>query len=492
MTEVLTALSALISPSCLALMVVGLVMGIVLGAIPGLGGGIGITLMLPLTFAMDSMTAIAFLMSISVGGISGGFIGSVLLGIPGDTTSLSTVLDGYPMTKKGETVRALSACVVVNYFSTIPSIILALVASPLIAKVAIKLGPWEFFGLCIFSLSMIVSLSKKNIFKGMIAIGAGFLCSSIGSDPLSSIRRFTFGTYQLSGGINTVAVMLGLFAGASILMEFARGSSSAISEKVSVSGFKWPGRDLANNTVNIIRSWIIGAVIGFLPGMGATLANVVAYAQAQNASKHPEEFGKGCIDGVIAPETANNASIGGALIPLLSLGIPGDGNTALLLAALTIQGVQAGPLMIRNYPVLVYVCYLAAIIAATGVFLVEIIGMPLFPSFLKIPYHYLYPGIIAMIFLGAFINTSSMFGVYTMVTLALIGVLLNALEIPGTPFILSYVLGNMIEANLRRGLSYSDWTAFLTRPVSMAFIIAAVASMVMPFIQSALQKKKNS
>lgn len=489
MESILSAIRLLASPSCLLLILLGLLMGIVLGAIPGLGGGIGITLMLPLTFTMDSTTAIAFLMSISVGGISGGFIGSVLLGIPGDTTSLSTVLDGYPMTKKGETVRALSACVVCNYFSTVPSILLAVVASPLIAGLAVKLGPWEFFSLCIFALSLIVSLSKNNIFKGMIAMGGGFLLATIGTDPLTGVKRFTLGTYELSGGINTVSVMLGLFAGCSILMEFARGGNSLLSERVKVSRFRWPGRDLMNNVGNILRSWVIGAVIGFLPGMGATLANVVAYAQARSSSKHPEEFGKGCVDGVIAPETANNASIGGAMIPLLSLGIPGDGNTALLLAALTIQGVQAGPLLIRNYPVLVYVCYLSAIVAATGVFLVEVLGMPVFPSLLKIPYHYLYPAILALIFLGAYINTSSMFGVYTMVFLALLGVLLNFCEIPGTPFMLSFVLGSMIETYLRRGLSYSGWTAFLSRPLSCFLIIAAVVSMILPFLKKSSSRR---
>ncbi|MDE6930455.1 MAG: tripartite tricarboxylate transporter permease, partial [Lachnospiraceae bacterium] len=344
MVNIIEAFQCLLSPACILLMLFGLTMGIVLGAIPGLGGGIGITLMLPLTFTMESTTAIAFLMSISIGGISGGYIGSVLLGIPGDTTSLSTVLDGYPMTKKGETVRALSVCTVCNYIATVPSILLAMAASPLIASVAVKLGPWEFFGLCIFALSLIIALSKQNIYKGMIAMGLGFIFSSIGTDPLTGIRRFTFGTYELSGGLNIVSVMLGLFAGCSILMEFAKGNSATLSERVQVSGFRWPREDLKRNKLNIARSWSIGAVIGFLPGMGATLANVVAYAQAKNSSKTPEEFGKGCVDGVIAPETANNASIGGAMIPLLSLGIPGDGNTARILASLTIQGVQAGPL----------------------------------------------------------------------------------------------------------------------------------------------------
>lgn len=492
MENIISALQCILSPATVGLMLIGLTMGIIMGAIPGLGGGIGITLMLPLTFKMDSTTAIAFLMAISVGGISGGYIGSVLLGIPGDTTSLSTVLDGYPMTKKGETVRALSVCTVCNYLATVPSILLAMFASPLIASIAVKLGPWEFFGLCVFALSMIISLSKQNIFKGLIAMGLGFVFSSIGTDPLGGIKRFTFGSYQLSSGLNIVSVMLGLFAGCSILMEFARGGSSTLSETIKISRFKWPGKDLLANKLNIVRSWIIGAVIGFLPGMGATLANVVAYAQAKSASKHPEEFGKGSVEGVIAPETANNASIGGALIPLLSLGIPGDGNTALLLAALTIQGVQAGPLMIRNYPVLVYVCYIAALVAATDVFLVEILGMPVFPALLKIPYHYLYPAIIALIFLGAYVNTSNMFGIYSMVFLALFGVLLNFCEIPGTPFMLSFVLGNMIETYLRRGLSYAGWTSFLSRPVSCIFIICAVISILWALLAPIIKKNQKN
>lgn len=226
--------------------------------------------------------------------------------------------------------------------------------------------------------------------------------------------------------------------------------------------------------------------------MGSGLSNVVAYAQAKSSSKHPEEFGKGCIDGVIAPEVANNASVGGALIPFISLGIPGDGSTAILLGALTVQGVVTGPLMIRNYPAVVYMIYLSCIFAAICVLVFQILGMPLFPSILKIPYHYLYPCIIVLVFLGAYVSTGNLFAIISCIAMMLIGLFMSWADMPATPFILSYVLGDLLETNLRRAMSYSDtgWVSFFTRPVSCILIVVAIVSVIWSFAKPALDKRK--
>ena len=268
-------------------------------------------------------------------------------------------------------------------------------------------------------------------------------------------------------------------------MEYARDEKAAASELVKVSRFRWPGRNLYNNVKNIIQSWCIGAVIGFLPGMGLALSNVVAYAKAKSSSRHPEEFGQGCIDGVIAPEVANNASIGGALVPMIALGIPGDGSTALLLGALTVQGVVAGPLMLKNYTNIVYMIYLSCIFATTCVLIFEIVGMPVFPSLLKIPYHYLYPVILVLVFLGAYISTGNIFAVIRTVGMAFICVFMSWADLPPTPFILAYVLEETLETNLGRALSYSTngWMSFFTRPASCIFIVVAVASIVMTLVK---------
>lgn len=492
MTYVLQAFQSLVSPMCLALVMVGISTGIVFGAIPGLGGGLLTVLVLPMTYKMNPVVAIAFLCAIYVGGTSGSYIGSVLMGIPGDVASVSTVIDGYEFTKKGDPVRALSACAVANFLGTVPSMLVCMIACPVISAIAIKLGPWEFFALGFCAITLIVSLSKQSLYKGLIAAAIAMLVKCIGMAPVCGTQRFTFGSYYLAGGIGLSSMMLGVFAGSTILLEYARNEKADTSKLVQVSKFRWPGADLAKNVGNIIKSWVIGLVIGILPGMGSGLSNVVAYAQAKSSSKHPDEFGKGCIDGVIAPEVANNASVGGALIPFISLGIPGDGSTAILLGALTVQGVVTGPLMIRNYPAVVYMIYLACIFAAVCVLAFQILGMPLFPSILKIPYHYLYPCIIVLVFLGAYVSTGNLFAIISCIAMMLIGLFMSWADMPATPFILSYVLGDLLETNLRRAMSYSDtgWVSFFTRPVSCVLIVVAILSVVWNFAKPALDKRK--
>ena len=478
MKDVLQALSILFSAEALLYMLGGATVGMILGAIPGLSGGTGLIIMLPLTFHMEINHAVALLMGIYIGGVSGGYIGSILLGIPGTPNSIATTFDGYPMTKKGETVRALSAATVANFLGTFPSLILALFASQWLARWAVKVGPWEYAALIACALTLVITLSKGNLAKGMLSVALGLFLSCIGYAPICGTSRFTFGTYYLYGGFSMVSLMLGIFAGTTIVLEYAENSKAAQASKVKVSRFQNPARDFLNNKVNVIRSWIIGVVVGFLPGMGGTLANMVAYAQAKSAAKNPDEFGKGCIDGVIAPEVANNASIGGALIPLVSLSIPGDGAGTILLAALTLQGVQPGPLFIRNSPVLFNLIFLAAAISAIFIFLVQIVGMPAFPALLKIPYHFLYPVILVLAVAGAFMATNSMFEIGVFLGAIVLGVLMHMLKLPSSPFILSYVLGNLLESYLRRGANMDPrgMLSFFCRPVSLVLIIIALFS----------------
>lgn len=490
--EILAALSAIVNPMCLLYLIFGTVAGIVLGAIPGLSGGTGLVIMLPLTFKMEPAMAISVLMGIYIGGVSGGFIGSILLGIPGTTNSIATVFDGYEMTKKGEAVRALSAGVVANFLGTAPSILIALFASSWISKWAVKLGPWEYFSLMICAITLVVTLSKGNLAKGMLSAGLGFLICCVGFAPICATPRFTFGVRYLKGGFNFVPVMMGIFAGATILLEYARDAKSSQADIVKVSKFKLPVRDFASNIKNVLRSWCLGLGVGFLPGMGGTLANMVAYAQEKSASKHPEEFGHGCIDGVIAPEVANNASIGGAIIPMVALGIPGDGATAFLMAALTLQGVQPGPLFAANEPVLFNIIFISAAVAALVVLMAEVIGMPIFPALLKIPYHFLYPVIIMLIFIGAYVSSYNMFVVFVMLGFTLAGIFMQCFGLPSAPFILAVVLGNSIETYLRRGVNMAPngWAAFVTRPASCILLLLAVISTVWSLFGDKIKLKR--
>lgn len=492
MSPVIEAIQTLATPTCLLLMAGGAILGIIFGAIPGLSGSTAIMILLPLTYGMDTILAMAFLVSIWIGGTSGSFIGSILLGIPGSVSSIATTYDGYAMTKNGETCRALSAGIVSNFMGTFPSIVVAMFASRFIADWAISFGPWEIFALIFCALTMVVSLSSGNFFKGMLSVGLGLLLTNVGIAPVCGTKRFTFGVSYLFGGFDTTCVMMGLFAGTLILTEFARGGKAEMASAVKVTPFRWPGRDILNNGWNIIRSFLIGLWIGFLPGMGPGLSNMVAYAQAKSASKHPEKFGQGIVDGVFAPEVANNASIGGAIIPMISLGIPGDTASTLLIAALMMQGIEAGPLLFTNHPAVVYMIFITGLLAALFVLLTEMIGMPAFPAVLKIPYRYLYPAILALCFLGAYLAVGNYFAIAVMIGFSLLGVLMEYCGMPTGPFMLAFVLGKMFEKNLRRALSYADndFLSFFTRPISCVLLIIGLLSLFYPLIKRKIAGKK--
>lgn len=298
----------------------------------------------------------------------------------------------------------------------------------MIARAAIMMGPWEYFALGCCAISMVVSLSQENIFKGFISTAIGILFACVGLAPVDAVERFTFGTYFLKGGFSLTYVMLGVFAASTILVEFAKGQHKVKLEN-KVGRFRCPGKDLKENVGNVIRSWLVGLWIGFLPGMGAGLSNVTAYAMAKSASRHPEEFGKGTVEGVFAPETANNASIGGALIPMIALGIPGDTACALLLGALMIHGVETGPLMILM-----------------------------------------------------------------VIVFAVVGVFMAWAELPTSPMILAFILGSMLESNLRKALSYADngWISFFQRPVSAVLLLIAIACAAMPLVKKLWKQGKGS
>ncbi|MBQ7860499.1 MAG: tripartite tricarboxylate transporter permease [Faecalibacterium sp.] len=495
MENLVAALAILFTPGVLISCFAGCMVGVILGAIPGLSGAMAITILLPVSFTMEPTHAFALLISIWVGSCSGSYIGSILLGIPGTNSSLATTYDGYPMTKKGEATRALSIGTVANFMGTVPSLIIAMILCPVIAAFAVKMGPWEYFGLGLMAITLVVSISKGNMAKGFIGAGLGLLATQVGMAPISGTRRFTFDNIYLVGGFSMSVVMIGIFAGGMIIMNYAnneKGPASSFDGKLT--GFRLQKEDFTSNIFNICRSFLIGAFIGFLPGMGAALSNMVSYAIAKNSSKHPEKFGTGIPDGIWAPEVANNASIGGAIIPMVSLGIPGDGTTAMLLGGLTIHGIEAGPLLQRTNPVLVNVIFLAAILGAIFALLAEVFGIRWFPMLLDVPYHYLYPAILVICMLGMYVDTYNISNVIIGLFFFALGIWMSYAGIPGTPFVLSYVLGAMLETNFRKALTFAkgDWTTFFTRPVSCILLIITVGSVVLPIVKEQLKKRKAS
>lgn len=493
----LSSLQELCSLTGFIYVVVGSLAGVVLGAIPGLGSSTLMVVLLPISYKMDPTMAMALFISITIGGMSGGCIGSILLGIPGTSSSLCTVYDGYEFTKRGEPSRALSNAVFANFIGNVPSVVLAIACCKVVAVWAVKLGPWEYAALCFCAVLMVVGLSKGNMVKSMVGVGIAIFLASVGADPINASGRFLFfGNLEFLQGFNIISVMLGLFAAKIILLEYARQTKTKEPVDVKVEGFKFPGKDLRENKWVVIRSWITGAFIGFLPGLGGPVAAVMAYSNEKMLSKHKERWGHGDIGGVLAPETANNAAIGGALIPLLALGIPGDAAGVQFIAALNVHGINIGPMFMREQPAIVYMIFTAALLSGFVVLLYETAGMKTFPALLKIPYHFLYSSVILLAFLGAYMSTNSFYGLIVAVACCVLGVLMDAFEIPSLPFLMAYILSPMLELNIRRGFNYSaDGAAsFFTRPLSCTFIVIGILVLIWgfvgPAVKRALAKKK--
>lgn len=492
MSIVASVIAVMVQPIAILFIILGCALGIVLGAIPGLSASLGIVLVLPLTFGMSGELGIILLCAIWIGGVSGGFISATLLGIPGATGSIATCFDAYPMSKKGETVKAFGIGIIASFIGTFFSCIIAMFASRWIADLAVMMGPWEYFSICFCAVTLVIALSKENMAKGMASAFLGILIAATGYAPIDGVKRFTYGINGIAGGIGIVPLMMGLFAVRQILVDYAKDSLTlppVISGKIHGIGITM--NDIKNNGKVILQSFGIGLGIGILPGMGGAIANVVAYTKAKESSPHPEKFGRGCSSGVWATETSNNAAIGGAIVPMIALGIPGDSLTAILLGALTIHGIEPGPLLFQNHPVFVYVLFATVIVSAVIVLVMQLFGMRLFPYLLKIPTYWLYPALLVICILGAFSNSNTLFVCGLLLVVAVLGILITVADIPATPLLLTYVLSTMLETNLRRGCTFSIGAGgFVTRPVSVLFLIIGIASLVLPVIKKVKSTKE--
>ena len=485
------ALKELCSLTGFIYVVIGTLAGVVLGAIPGLGSSTLMVVLLPISYRMSPTMAMALFISITIGGMSGGCIGSILLGIPGTSSSMVTVFDGYEFTKRGEPARALSNAVFANFLGNVPSVILAIVCCKVVATWAVKLGPWEYAALCFCAILMVVGLSKGNMVKSMVGVGIAIFLASVGEDPINASGRFLFfGRLEFLSGFNIVSIMLGLFAAKIILLEYARQEKTQNPPDIKVEGFRFPGKDLWKNKWLVVRSWITGAVIGFLPGLGGPVASVMSYSNEKMISKEKEQWGHGHIGGVLSVETANNVAIGGALIPLLALGIPGDAAGVQFIAALNIHGIQVGPMFLREHPAIVYMIFVGALLSGVVVLLYETVGMKTFPALLKIPYHFLYSAVILLAFLGAYMSTGSFYGLIVAICCCILGVLFDVFGVPSLPFLMAYILSPMLELNIRRGFNYSPegLATFFKRPLSCVFIVLGLLVLLWGFLGPVIKK----
>lgn len=486
-----------LTPTGIFLMFIGVAVGIVFGALPGLSATMAIALFLPVTYAMASSNAMTLLMALFIGAISGGLISAILLHIPGTPSSVATCFDGHPMVKKGQAAKALGVGVVFSFLGTVFSTILLMFIAPQIARVAINFGSFEFFSIAIFSLTMIATLSSGNMVKGIMAGVIGFMFSTVGTDTIESSARFTFGNPNLKGGFDMLAVMVGLFAVGEIIAaaQTSRHAAEEVMAQPSMKGIKGFGfslKEFRSQMINAVRSALIGMGIGILPGIGGGTSNVLAYTVAKNSDKHPEEFGTGRIDGLVASETANNATIGGAMVPLLTLGIPGDTTTAMLLGALTLHGLTPGPLLFQNQADVVYGIFAAMLLCSVIMLFMEFFGLRVFVKLLSIPKYILLPCVFVLCVIGAYALKNNMSQVIACLIFGAIGFAFKKFEIPTTPFILGFILGPLAEVNYRRGMirTQGNFVPFLTSPISAIFLAIAVFVLLTFALKPVFAKRK--
>lgn len=467
------------SPLVMFAVVLGVTGGIIIGALPGLTATMGVALLVPFTFGRPPTESLAMLMGIYCGGMYGGSISAILIRTPGTPAAAATVLEGYPLGQKGQAGRALSMALFASFCGGMIGALVMTFLSPAVSKFALEFGPTEYFALALFGLSVIVSISGDSIVKGAISGVFGLLMATIGFDPISGYPRFTFGRMELLEGPAFIPTLIGLFAISEILNSVEKmGALEEIKARIDRYLPSWA--DIKASAKNILKSSFIGTGIGAIPGAGGDIAAFVSYGEAKRSSKHPHLFGSGVIEGVAATEAANNACSGGAMIPLLSLGVPGDAVTAVLLGAFIIQGLQPGPLLYVEHIDVVYKVFASMIVANIVMLLVGMAGIQLFARVILVKREILNPAIFVLSLVGAFAMRQNLFDVWLSIGFGVLGWIMMRAKFPLSPILLALILGPMAEANIRRALAISqgDPLVLVSRPIAIALYCLAAASLV--------------
>jgi len=490
-THVIEGFAVAAQPMNILFLFIGVVLGTIIGMLPGIGAAAGIGLLLPVTFGLDPIPSLIMLAGIYYGAMYGNTASAVLINTPGTASAVMTTVDGYPMAKNGRGGAALAIAAIASFVAgTISIIFLTLLAVPL-ANFALRFGPAEYFALMIFSLSAVSSLTGKSVSKGIIATVIGLAIGMVGRDLHTGISRFTFDVTVFEDGIPFIVVIVGLFAVSEVLLKVEKWFAGEL-QPIKIQGKLWMTFDEWRHSYKaIIRGGFIGFFVGVLPGAGGTIATILAYTTEQRFSMRPEKFGTGIPEGVAAPEAANNASTSGAFVPLLTLGIPGSGSTAVLLGAFILFGLQPGPELFATRPDLVW--GLVDSMYLGNVFLL-ILNLPLIGLFVRILYAP--PGILLSIILGVatigvYSIKTSVIDLYCMVFFGALGYLFRKLKIPLAPLILALVLGDMIEQSLRQAmtLSMGKITIHYASPISVVLLILAVISLLFPMVFPAIRRK---
>lgn len=464
-------------------LIIGVAAGIIVGAIPGLSGSTGIILMLPFLIYIDPPSALIMMSGLFCGSMFGGSIASILVSTPGTPSAAATVLDGYPLAKKGQAGKAMGTALVASTMGGIFSTLCLIFLAPQLAKIALKFGPSEYFALMIFGLTIMASVSSSSLTKGLLSGFLGLLLSMVGLNPTLGTERFTFGVTRFLTGFSMMPVLIGLFAISEVLTQlelFSEGKIIQLSKKHKIGSIMPTRKEMKGLWKVILGSSVLGTIIGIIPATGGAIASFMAYNEAKRFSKDPESFGKGALAGVAASEAANNATTGGAMIPLLTLGIPGDVVTSVMLGALMIIGVQPGPLLFSQSPQIVTDLFVGFMLAQFLMLVMGYLSIRASNLILRVPFGVLYPVILCFCLLGAYSLGNSVYDVGLAFVFGIVGYFMKKYGFSAPSVILGLILGPIAEQELSKALiiSHGDWTVLVRSPLSLMFYAFALASLI--------------
>ncbi|MFZ5825867.1 MAG: tripartite tricarboxylate transporter permease [Bacillota bacterium] len=472
---------------------IGAFLGTVVGVLPGIGPSTTVALLIPIAFTMRPETALIMMTAVYCGAMYGGSLTSILLKVPGEASSVMTSIDGYELAKQGRAGSALSISAIGSWVGGTLSVVGLMFLAPPLAEFALKFGPAEYFGVMVAALLLSVSLMSKDLVKGLVAIGLGLMLSLVGTDLQVGVPRFTLGITELLDGVELLTVLIGVFGVGEIFWYFREArEDKSMSERQSIVGGLWPNKEEARASVGpVARGSVVGFIAGVLPGSGSSLGSILAYVLEKRVSKRPEKFGNGAIEAVAAAETANNSATGGALIPMLTLGVPGSGTTAVMMGALMMYGIRPGPMLFTQQADLVWTIIASLYISNIILLILNLPFVGLFVKILDIPARYLIPMVLCLAVVGAYSANNSLIDIGLVILFGIVGYFMRLGGFPPAALVLALVLGDRLEQSFRQALQLSggDATVFVTKPIAAITLAAGLAAVAWDLYRS--YKKRN-
>jgi putative tricarboxylic transport membrane protein len=480
-----------LTPTNLLFVLIGVVLGQIVGALPGIGPSAGMALLLPLTFGVDPTSAIVMLAGIMYGGMYGGTLTSVLINVPGEAASVMTAVDGHQLARQGKAGAALSISAIGSFLAGVGAVTLLVFITPALADLALKFNAPEYFLLAALGITATASIGGSSQIRSLLSAVLGLMIALVGTDPMVGTERLTFGSTSMLEGFDFIPVAIGIFGIAEVLVSL-ENSQDLQPIRTRLKDLILTRADWVYCRMSIVRGGVVGMLVGLLPGAGPTMASLLAYVVEKKASPHPERFGKGALDGVAAAESANNSAVHGALVPMLALGIPGSASTAVLLAALILQGIQPGPMLMVQHADLVWGLIASMFIGNVILLVLNLPLVPVFASLLRVPYDYLAPAILVVSLTGAFAMTLNIFTVIVAIGFGLIGYGMIKFDVPRSPLVLAVVLAPLMESSLRQSLmlSLGSPMIFIERPIAAIILVMVIASILLPIVATYRRRRK--